>query len=78
MLSASTDLSTFFARVAAKLDVPTGTLRLEFMDEDGVKTSLRDEEDWDLAMETATRAGQDRNTGRNGRRGRLDVFCEEN
>ncbi|KIM63890.1 hypothetical protein SCLCIDRAFT_1213681 [Scleroderma citrinum Foug A] len=72
-LPASTLLSAFTARVATKFGVAIDTLRLKFVDEDGVKISLRDEEDWGLAMETAT-GGR---SGKTGVEGRLEVWCEE-
>jgi len=72
-LPASTLLSAFSARVATKFGVAIEALKLRFVDEDGVKISLRDEEDWGLAMETAT-GGRSSKTGVEGR---LEVWCEE-
>lgn len=78
-LSASTLFSAFTARVAAKFGVVIGALKLSFMDEDSVKITLRDEEDWDLAMETAMETGISigGQNGKTGMEGRLEVWCEE-
>lgn len=78
-LPASTLFSAFTARVVAKFGVAIETLKLRFVDEDGVKITLRDEEDWDLAMETATRTGSNvrGRTRKIGAEGRLEVWCEE-
>ncbi|KAL4079327.1 hypothetical protein J3A83DRAFT_4456764 [Scleroderma citrinum] len=80
-LPASTSLSTFTARVTTKFGVAVESLKLRFVDEDGVKISLGDEEDWGLAMETATGTGgvgsRDGKAGGRGGEGRLEVWCEE-
>ncbi|KAI6029472.1 hypothetical protein PISMIDRAFT_110208 [Pisolithus microcarpus 441] len=70
-LSTSTTLPTLSTRVAAKFGSAPEALKLKFVDEDGVKISLRDEEDWGLAIETAMSAG------RSGIEGRLEVWCED-
>ncbi|KAI6148448.1 hypothetical protein BKA82DRAFT_4137113 [Pisolithus tinctorius] len=75
-LSASTTLPMFSLRVAAKLGLAPEALKLKFVDEDGVKISLRDEEDWGLAIETATSRSANRDGGR-GTEGRLEVWCED-
>lgn len=79
-LSASTTLPTLSTRVAAKFGSAPEALKLKFVDEDGVKISLRDEEDWGLAIETAMSAGRSGGTSRGGGRGvegRLEVWCED-
>ncbi|KAI5988058.1 NADPH oxidase regulator NoxR [Pisolithus albus] len=79
-LSASTTLPTLSMRVAAKFGSAPEALKLKFVDEDGVKISLRDEEDWGLAIETAMSAGRSGGTSRGGGRaveGRLEVWCED-
>ncbi|KAG1716211.1 hypothetical protein ID866_951 [Astraeus odoratus] len=63
---------------------PYGGLGNNSNNEDGVKISLRDDEDWGLAIETATRAGGSGgsiNGGGNGKgrnmEGRLEIWCED-
>ncbi|KAI5981299.1 hypothetical protein EDC04DRAFT_2874991 [Pisolithus marmoratus] len=77
-LSANTTLPTFSLRVAAKFGLAPEALKLKFVDEDGVKISLRDEEDWGLAIETAMSVGGSGSTRRGrGVEGRLEVWCED-
>lgn len=79
-LSASTTLPALSMRVATKFGSSPEAFKLKFVDEDGVKISLRDEEDWGLAIETAMSVGRNGGATRGGGRGiegRLEVWCED-
>ena len=43
----------FVDRVHAKFNKTFGEMTMKFIDEDGMKVSLRDDSDYDLAIETA-------------------------
>ena len=43
----------FMQRVAAKFETTVGSIAFKFRAEDGGKVSLRDESDYELAIETA-------------------------
>lgn len=61
----------FFDRICAKFNRAYGTLGLKFKDEDGVKVSMRDESDYDLAIETAREASKGRPEGK------LEIWCTD-
>lgn len=64
------DLRDFLSRLAVKLDRPPYDLAVRFRDEDGDMISLRDEGDWEAAMDCArSRASA------NGE-GKLEVWVE--
>lgn len=54
-LSPDTTWPEFLARVAAKFSRPADAfgLGMQFVDEDGARVSLRDDSDYELAIETA-------------------------
>ncbi|OCH92030.1 hypothetical protein OBBRIDRAFT_727608 [Obba rivulosa] len=64
-LARGTALGAFRASLGAKFGLPANALALQFADEDGERVSLRDATDWEMALETAARAG------------RLEVWCDE-
>ncbi|TFY68050.1 hypothetical protein EVG20_g3703 [Dentipellis fragilis] len=59
----------FLQRVADKFDAEPKDITLKFKDEDGGKVSLRDESDYELAIETA------RESAKGKPEGRLEVWC---
>jgi hypothetical protein len=59
----------FIDRVCAKFDREPNGLSLKFKDEDGTRVSLRDESDFDLAIETA------RESARGRPEGKLEIWC---
>ena len=59
----------FVERVTTKFGVALEGLKMQFIDEDGVKVSLRDDSDYELAIETAREAAKGRPEGR------LQVWC---
>jgi len=60
----------FKQRVAAKFETSPPSILLKFRDEDGGKVTLRDESDYELAIETARESAKGRPEGR------LEVWCE--
>ena len=80
--------TSFLEMVCAKFNYEFGALRLKFEDEDGTRVSLRDEGDWDMAVETAKDSSVVGGAGGSGGsvvsgatgkagEGRLMVWCEE-
>jgi len=60
----------FKQRVAAKFETSVQSLMLKFRDEDGGKVSLRDDSDYELAIETARESAKGRPEGK------LELWCE--
>ncbi|KAI9462624.1 hypothetical protein F5148DRAFT_217228 [Russula earlei] len=60
----------FKQRVAAKFETSPQSIMLKFRDEDGGKVSLRDESDYELAIETARESAKGRPEGK------LEFWCE--
>lgn len=60
----------FKQRVAAKFETSLQSIALKFRDEDGGKVSLRDESDYELAIETARESAKGRPEGK------LELWCE--
>lgn len=54
----------FLEKVSVKFGRPLGTLGLKFKDEDSVKVSMRDDSDYDLAIETARESARGRPEGK--------------
>lgn len=54
----------FCARVAQKFDRAYESLNIKFKDEDGGKVSLRDDSDFDMAIETARELAKGKPEGR--------------
>jgi len=59
----------FVARVTAKFGTAMDGLGLKFTDEDGGRVTLRDDSDYELAIETA------RGSARGRPEGKLEVWC---
>lgn len=54
----------FMVRVADKFDLGPKEITLKFKDEDGGRVTLRDESDYDLAIETARESAKGKPEGR--------------
>jgi neutrophil factor 2 len=67
-LTPETQFDEFLDRVVTKFGK---NLVLKFKDEDGGKVSLRDESDYELAIETA------RESAKGKPEGKLEVWCED-
>lgn len=61
----------FMDRIANKFDMAASGIRVKFKDEDGGKVSLRDESDYDLAVETARESAKGRPEGK------LELWVEQ-
>lgn len=61
----------FMDRVTSKFGKPINGLGLKFKDEDGGKVTLRDESDYELAIETA------RESAKGKPEGKLEIWCTE-
>lgn len=59
----------FLERVTSKFGRAMDGLGMKFRDEDGVQVSLRDEMDYELAIETA------KETAKGKPEGRLEIWC---
>ncbi|CAE7186647.1 unnamed protein product [Rhizoctonia solani] len=59
----------FLEKVSSKFGRQLGTLALKFKDEDGGRVSMRDDSDYDLAIETARESAKGRPEGK------LEVWC---
>ena len=69
-LDPAVSFGEFKQRVAAKFETSSESIVLKFRDEDGGKVSLRDESDYELAIETARESAKGRPEGK------LEVWCE--
>lgn len=69
-LDPETPFTEFRKRVADKFETSPQSIVLKFRDEDGGKVSLRDESDYELAIETA------RESAKGKPEGKLEVWCE--
>jgi neutrophil cytosolic factor 2 len=69
-LDPSVPFTEFRQRVAVKFETNPQSIMLKFRDEDGGKVSLRDESDYELAIETARESAKGRPEGK------LEVWCE--
>lgn len=69
LIPSTLSLGDFVRRVTTKFGTPWTGLRMKFTDEEGMRISLRDEGDFELAIETARE-------GTKGRlEGRMEVWC---
>jgi hypothetical protein len=68
-LDPAVSFTEFKQRVAAKFETSPQSIMLKFRDEDGGKVSLRDESDYELAIETARESAKGRPEGK------LEVWC---
>ncbi|KAG9002436.1 hypothetical protein FRB94_003955 [Tulasnella sp. JGI-2019a] len=62
-------------RVCDKFEQPLSGMRLKFDDEDGTRMSIRDEEDWEIAIGTARNHMKALGGGLG--EGKLTIWCEE-
>lgn len=69
-LDPETPFAEFWKRVADKFETSPQSIALKFRDEDGGKVSLRDESDYELAIETA------RESAKGKPEGKLEVWCD--
>jgi len=67
VVSPSIPYTDLYKRVCDKLEQPLGRVRVKFEDEDGTRVSIRDDEDWEMAIGTTRMKGT----------GKLAVWCEE-
>ncbi|KAF8813751.1 NADPH oxidase regulator NoxR [Phlegmacium glaucopus] len=70
-LTPDTPFSEFMDKVVAKFYKETNGLALKFKDEDGGRVSLRDESDYELAIETA------RDSAKGKAEGKLEIWCSD-
>lgn len=70
-LTPETPFDEFLERVTAKFGKSLNGLGLKFKDEDGGKVSLRDDSDYDLAIETA------RESAKGKPEGKLEIWCTD-
>ncbi|TFK44440.1 NADPH oxidase regulator NoxR [Crucibulum laeve] len=68
-LTPETTFAEFMERVTSKFDKSLNGLGLKFKDEDGGKVTLRDESDYELAIETA------RESSKGKPEGKLEIWC---
>lgn len=71
-LTPETPFEEFMDKVTAKFGKNINGLALKFKDEDGGKVSLRDESDYELAIETA------RESSKGKPEGKLEIWCMDN
>ena len=69
-LDPAVPFAEFKQRVAVKFETNPQMIALKFRDEVGGKVSLRDESDYELAIETARESAKGRPEGK------LEVWCE--
>jgi hypothetical protein len=70
-LSPDTPFREFLDKVTAKFQKDINGLGLKFKDEDGGKVTLRDDSDYELAIETARESAKGRSEGR------LEIWCTD-
>ncbi len=67
-LSPETSFDEFMGKITAKFGK---ALNMKFKDEDGGKVTMRDESDYDLAIETA------RESSKGKPEGKLEIWCSD-
>jgi hypothetical protein len=70
-LSPDTPFREFLDKVTAKFQKDINGLGLKFKDEDGGKVTLRDDSDYELAIETARESAKGRSEGK------LEIWCTD-
>ena len=70
-IDATLAFEDFMERVTTKFGKSFGGLGMKFKDEDGGKVTLRDEMDYELAIETA------RESAKGKPEGRLEIWCTD-
>lgn len=68
MLSPDTPFDEFMDKLTSRFG---STVMIKFVDEDGIRVSLRDQDDYELAIETA------RLSSKGKREGKLDIWCTD-
>ncbi|KAJ7858268.1 NADPH oxidase regulator NoxR [Mycena olivaceomarginata] len=68
MLSPDTPFDEFMDKLTSRFG---STVTIKFVDEDGIKVSLRDQDDYELAVETA------RQSSKGKREGKLEIWCTD-
>lgn len=68
-LSPEVSYEEFLYKVSSKFGKSPGAVSLKFKDEDGMKVSIMDDSDYDLALETA------RESAKGKPEGRLEIWC---
>ena len=71
-IDAQMPFEEFLERVTAKFGKALDGLGMKFKDEDGGRVTLRDEMDYELAIETA------RESAKGKPEGRLEIWCADN
>lgn len=70
-LSPDLSFSEFMDKVTGKFGKTSNALGLKFKDEDGGKVTLRDESDYELAIETARESSKGKSEGK------LEIWCTD-
>lgn len=70
-LNPETSYDEFIDKVTSKFGKALGGLGLQFRDEDGGMVTLRDDSDFDLAIETARENAKGRPEGK------LEIWCKD-
>jgi len=70
-MTIDTTFAEFMAKVCSKFQKQVGQLDLKFTDEDGAKITLRDESDFEMAVETSRMQAKGRSEGK------LELYCRE-
>jgi PB1 domain len=70
-LTSDTPFEEFVEKITSKFGRPFDGLSLKFMYEDGGKVTLRDESDYELAIETARESSQGKGEGK------LEIWCAD-
>lgn len=70
-LSPETPFREFLDKVTAKFQKDINALGLKFKDEDGGKVTLRDDSDYELAIETARESAKGKSEGK------LEIWCTD-
>jgi hypothetical protein len=72
-MTMTTDITfaEFMTKVCSKFQKRAGELDIKFTDEDGAKITLRDDSDFEMAIETARTQAKGRPEGK------LELFCRE-
>lgn len=70
-LTSDTPFEEFVEKLTFKFDQAFDRLNLKFLDEDGGKVTLRDESDYELAIETAQKGSDGKAEGK------LEVWCAD-
>lgn len=70
-LTPDTPFAEFVDKVTAKFGKNFNGMTMKFKDEDGGKITLRDESDYELAIETA------RESSKGKAEGKLEIWCQD-